>query len=146
MANALNAEEQGVSASKPFGLSCLQRFEQMHNCDQGLTQTVLQSIEHYFAVLPGQSLATSIVDTANGWQSSLPRRSVSDGLFRLPAMGLMISKSHSNVNATQLKSSLCVLPFLLHGAVHNREEETADAVVGWSLRAGIGPMRKVFPY
>lgn len=127
--NVLNAAEQLVGVSKPFGLSCLQRFEQMHNCDQGFTQTLLQSIEHYFAVLRGQSLATSIIDTANGWQSGLPRRSVSDGLFRLPAMGLMISKTHANVNATQFKSSLCVLPFLLHGTVRNRDEETADAMV-----------------
>ena len=111
--NGLQSQGLFLDNMLAFGLASLLKYEAMHNLDFGLTQDLLQSIEHFFAVHEGQATATSITESAKDWQSALPRRSVTDGTFRLPSIGLMISKTHANVNTAQLRSSLCVIPFML---------------------------------
>lgn len=101
-------------AEYPFNISSCMKFESMHNLDLGLTVDILRGIEEYFSVSVSGASAIRITDSANQFQSFLPRRSQT-GSFRLPAPGTMIAKAYANVNAYQY-FSLCFLPFVLIGS------------------------------
>lgn len=90
----------------------------MHNFDLGITAEILRMIEEYFSVLFDARTATKVVDCSNSNQARLTRRPQT-GFFRLPRIGTMIAPSHANVTGYEFFASICVVPFMVFGAVES---------------------------